>query len=702
MRNKTKFGLLTAGAAALCLCIVAGSGTIAAKAAYPTVSEVNEEYVRVEISEISRLEVSELQGNYPYFWANQHELNWVEYCLEELTVDGTANDIAAQNGGDWVTRGNNSYSTSWVRYYFNASKKIKQFVLYTPNLESAPNSFYFLYSQDATYSDYASNGAALTSADEFAWQNSGNGTWATVQSFSSTGWKEESVTTTRNDGVQWQGYVNVVTFDKAVEAKALKLVMSKDRQAIRLSMTQLYKLADNDTQSAVYEGDEFYTYNFDYEAATQYDFNDETGAENLNDGISGDLFAAANVRYGRWLSKEYDESAHMIQIDDTKSSLNIAGVALHVDANKTYFPKEIRFLYPDGDAWTELDAYTDYAVTDDGWQYFIFPAPLSGKSFRIVFPEKKVLGIAEMVVLQTSKQAKTVSGVELEEGTVPRTLSYGAALALENLPLKVSFSDGTTENVRITKRMIVSGLDENKIGEQTLAIYYGGKTLNYTVEVIDDTPVVQILVRSMKTEYKIGEELDLTGAKLGTLTEAGIVGETAITADMVSGFDASEAGTVTLTITYGGQSITQEITVSDYLVSIAAELARTEYKVGDALDLAGAGITLHYASGKTEEISMAADMVSGFDTSKAGTVTLTVTYEGKTCELEIGVTGISPNTSEETSEGGSSGAGNSDGISASDITSVPNAGCGSFVNAGLPLVAFVGLAFVAAKRKKNR
>ena len=69
----------------------------------------------------------------------------------------------------------------------------------------------------------------------------------------------------------------------------------------------------------------------------------------------------------------------------------------------------------------------------------------------------------------------------------------------------------------------------------------------------------------MKTEYKQGEDLDLSGLTVtavysdGSRTEiqAGEGGYT------VSGYDADTAGTQTVTITYGGESVTFTVTVAE-------------------------------------------------------------------------------------------------------------------------------------------
>ena len=80
-----------------------------------------------------------------------------------------------------------------------------------------------------------------------------------------------------------------------------------------------------------------------------------------------------------------------------------------------------------------------------------------------------------------------------------------------------------------------------------------------------------------------------------------------------------------------------KLTVVDVLesVSIAKAPTKVEYKVGEALDLAGAKLKLTMASGATSEVEITSAMVTGFDSSTPGTVTVSVTYEGKTTTFTV-------------------------------------------------------------------
>lgn len=65
---------------------------------------------------------------------------------------------------------------------------------------------------------------------------------------------------------------------------------------------------------------------------------------------------------------------------------------------------------------------------------------------------------------------------------------------------------------------------------------------------------------------------------------------------------------------------------------------KTIYAINkDKLDVSGGKITLYYSDNSKNIISMTSKMVSGFDNTKSGKQTLTVTYNGKTAQFDVEV-----------------------------------------------------------------
>ena len=149
---------------------------------------------------------------------------------------------------------------------------------------------------------------------------------------------------------------------------------------------------------------------------------------------------------------------------------------------------------------------------------------------------------------------------------------------------------------------------------------------------------IEIGTAPTKTSYFIGQELDVTGGTITVSYEFGEDKTVDITADMVSGFDNTKEGNQTLTVTYGGLTDTFDVTFSEAKITdieLYSTPAKTSYSIGDKLDVTGGRLKVFYEDGSSDIIDITADMVTGFDSTKEGTNTLTVTYGGKTVTFTV-------------------------------------------------------------------
>jgi hypothetical protein len=91
-----------------------------------------------------------------------------------------------------------------------------------------------------------------------------------------------------------------------------------------------------------------------------------------------------------------------------------------------------------------------------------------------------------------------------------------------------------------------------------------------------------------KTEYFVGEGLDLTGIKVNGIWEG--IGEEPlqITAENISGFDTNHSGKQTLMVSSQGQTASFPVTVvALQSVVITALPSKTNYEYGEGLNLSG-------------------------------------------------------------------------------------------------------------------
>lgn len=281
---------------------------------------------------------------------------------------------------------------------------------------------------------------------------------------------------------------------------------------------------------------------------------------------------------------------------------------------------------------------------------------------------------------------KHVSGIVVKE--FKTEYMYGDAV---EGTLTVVYDDGSTEDVEITRSM-ASGFSTYSEGEnKTATIEYAGfeQEVTYSVQKFR---ISEMYVQGFDIDYEIGETF--AGAKLLVKYNDGSSETVDITAEMLSGFDTATAGEKQVTVSYQGEaaetvSVTVDINVAaapevpaPTVSSIAVIDFDLDYTVNDVLS--GGKVLVIYSDGTTQTVDIAADMLSGFDTTAEGKKTVTVTYEGKTATVEIEVVAAA-----ETSANGDNNAagGNSD--------SQGDKGCGSAIALGTSS-AIAGMLLLAA------
>lgn len=135
------------------------------------------------------------------------------------------------------------------------------------------------------------------------------------------------------------------------------------------------------------------------------------------------------------------------------------------------------------------------------------------------------------------------------------------------------------------------------------------------------------------------EDLDLSGSKLRLSYDNETTEKIDITPDMISGYDKTKVGTQVITVSYGGFTTTFKVTVlaksvsSIELTTKPATLAYLEDR--DMLDVSGGVVTRYFNNGTSDTVELKPEMVSGFDNTKVGTQTLTITINGKATTFDV-------------------------------------------------------------------
>ena len=276
-----------------------------------------------------------------------------------------------------------------------------------------------------------------------------------------------------------------------------------------------------------------------------------------------------------------------------------------------------------------------------------------------------------------------VSEISMKSNPTKVSYQYNEELDLTGAKIEVVKENGETSIVDVTAEM-VSGYNKQTYGEQTVTVTYEGKTATFTIEVVDLPTSISMKSNPSKTQYKYGEELDLSGAVLVANKSSGATEDVGVTASMISNYNKNQLGEQTVTVTYETFTTTFKVEVVDYIASISMKSNPTKltYTSEEELDIAGAVILVTNASGSTKEVNVVADMVSGFTKGKVGEQTITVKYEGK--ETSFKVTVNSPVTPEPQPE--------------------KKGGCGGSVIAAsaiISIISLTGFGLLAIRKKED-
>ncbi len=169
------------------------------------------------------------------------------------------------------------------------------------------------------------------------------------------------------------------------------------------------------------------------------------------------------------------------------------------------------------------------------------------------------------------------------------------------------------------------------------------------VSAADETPVVpidppkvtaiEIGDMPIKTQYLVGEKLDMSGSTLKLTYDNGSTGEDVIKTSWCSGFSSTAAGTKTITVTYPDTSCKVTFKV-EVVTETSLKIVKPEklaYFVGDKEDRSGLAVSVVYSNGKSELLDPSAYTVSGFSSNTIGEKKITVKYKTLTASYNVNV-----------------------------------------------------------------
>jgi hypothetical protein len=253
-----------------------------------------------------------------------------------------------------------------------------------------------------------------------------------------------------------------------------------------------------------------------------------------------------------------------------------------------------------------------------------------------------------------------IRATRLEVTHMPTKARYfvGETFDSAGLVITAYYNDNTSEQVT---GYTLSSPDMSVYGNKTVTVTFDEKTVDFNILVVDISGI-EVKTMPTKVEYQKGDVFDTTGLSILVKYTDG-TSETKTTGFEVSGFDSSSVGEKTITVTYKTHTDTFKVTVYDLSgIRIMSFPSKVYYKIGEAFDPSGLTVAEVRQDGTEKEIT---DYdISGFDSSTAGSKTITVSYNVTvngtskfvgSDSFQIKVTNDGKNPFDDSSSGGSGG-----------------------------------------------
>ena len=211
----------------------------------------------------------------------------------------------------------------------------------------------------------------------------------------------------------------------------------------------------------------------------------------------------------------------------------------------------------------------------------------------------------------------------LEVTHMPTKTRYfiGEAFDSTGLIITAYYNDNTSEQVT---GYTLSSPDMSAYGSKTVTVTFDEKAVDFSILVVDITGI-EIKTPPTKQEYLVGDTLDSTG--LTVLVKYTDGTSEAITSGFtVSELDSSSIGEKEITVSYKNHTATFKVLVYELQgIRITHYPEKTYYRVGETFDPTGLVVVAMRTNNTEKEITDYT--VSGFDSSKVGAKTITVSYQ---------------------------------------------------------------------------
>lgn len=216
-----------------------------------------------------------------------------------------------------------------------------------------------------------------------------------------------------------------------------------------------------------------------------------------------------------------------------------------------------------------------------------------------------------------------ILATRIEVSHMPTKTRYfvGETFDSTGLVITAYYADNTSSQAT---GYTLSSPDMSAYGNKTVTVTFDEKTVDFSILVVDISDI-EIKTPPTKQEYFVGDTLDSAGLTVLVKYTDG-TSETITSGFTVSELDSSSIGEKEITVTYKNHTATFKVLVYELQgIRITHYPEKTYYRVGETFDPAGLVVVVMRTDNTEKEITDYT--VSGFDSSKAGAKTITVSYQ---------------------------------------------------------------------------
>ncbi len=154
---------------------------------------------------------------------------------------------------------------------------------------------------------------------------------------------------------------------------------------------------------------------------------------------------------------------------------------------------------------------------------------------------------------QTFTIAKTIRYIGINTNSINSEYALGIEPDYSLGKLRITYSDNSTVEIPMNDPDVkISGYDKNTVGKQYIKVEYQGMSTTFEVTVKDKT-VKEIAMQAAveKKDYLVGDTVDPTGGMLFVVYDDNTKDNIPLSSEMLSGYDNTEPGEKSVTVTYG-------------------------------------------------------------------------------------------------------------------------------------------------------